>query len=67
MAAYKLSEKYWVIHFMVIFRFVTEQLLVTVALDHPVSVGTGNSGMKCLKDKMSTKGILSKNTCKEDQ
>ena len=36
MVAYKLSKKYWVMHFFAIFRFIREQLLVTVALDHPV-------------------------------
>ena len=37
MVAYKLSEKYWVMHFIAIFRSVREKLLVTVALDHPVA------------------------------
>ena len=36
MVAYKLSKKYWVMHFIAIFRPVREKLLVTVALDHPV-------------------------------
>ena len=39
MVAYKLSEKYWVMHFIAIFRPVREKLLVTVALDHPVALG----------------------------
>ena len=39
MVAYKLSKKYWVMHFFAIFRFVREKLLVTVALDHPVVAG----------------------------
>ena len=38
MVAYKLSKKYWVMHFIAIFRPVREKLLVTVALDHPVSM-----------------------------
>ena len=36
MVTYKLSKKYWVMHFIAIFRPVREKLLVTVALDHPV-------------------------------
>ena len=42
MVAYKLSEKYWVMHLFVIFRFFREKLLVTVALDHHVGGETGS-------------------------
>ena len=37
MVAYKLSKNGWVMPFFVIFRLSREKLLVTVALDHPVS------------------------------
>ena len=37
MVAYKLSKNGWVMPFFVIFRLAREKLLVTVALDHPVS------------------------------
>ena len=37
MVAYKLSKNGWVMLFFVIFRLAREKLLVTVALDHPVS------------------------------
>ena len=40
MVAYKLSKKYWVMHFFAIFSFVREKLLVTVALDHSVRFNT---------------------------
>ena len=39
MVGYKLSKNDWVTPFFVIFRSVREKLLVTVFLDHPVSVG----------------------------
>ena len=38
MAGYKLSKNHWVKPFFVIFRFVRDILLVTVAFDHPVLV-----------------------------
>ena len=38
MVGYKLSKNDWVTPFLVIFRSVREKLLVTVFLDHPVSV-----------------------------
>ena len=37
MAGYKLSKNHWVKPFLVIFRFVRDILLVTVAFDHPVA------------------------------
>ena len=36
MAVYKLSKNHWVMPFFVIFRYVRDILLVTVAFDHPV-------------------------------
>ena len=38
MVAYKLSKNGWVLTFFVIFRLAREKLLVTVTLDHPVSI-----------------------------
>ena len=38
MVTYKLSKNGWVMPFFVIFRLAREELLVTVALDHPVVV-----------------------------
>ena len=38
MVGYNLSKNHWVKPFLVIFRFVRDILLVTVAFDHPVSM-----------------------------
>ena len=43
MAAYKLSKNHWVMPFFVIFRYVRDILLVTVAFDHPVALGIKRS------------------------
>ena len=55
MVAYKLSKKYWVMHFFAIFRFVREKLLVTVALDHPVAQQIYNQENRRKSKKQRTK------------